>query len=73
MAEQIVIIIDRPNVGVHYKAATPEAETRDQLAASELALHALAQKVRDLHSTLGLACPPVVLNLASSDLWRLGM
>jgi hypothetical protein len=42
MAEQIIIDIVRPEVGVEYCLESQEAQPEDQLAACELALHALA-------------------------------
>lgn len=73
MAEQIIINIVRPDVGVEYRAESQEAEIPDRLAAAELALHALAQHVRELCGTMGLPCPPEVSALIDSDLWRHGM
>ena len=73
MAEQIIINIVRPEVGVEYRAESQEAELPDRLAAAELALHALARHVRELRSTLGMSCPAVVANLADSETWRHGM
>jgi hypothetical protein len=73
MAEQIIINIARPDVGIEYRPESNEAELADRLAACELALHALAQHVRELRGMLGLSCPDVVENLAVSDTWRHGM
>ena len=73
MPEQIVMNIVRPDVGVEYRAESQEAEIADRLAASELALHALAQHVRDLRTALGLDCPAVLANLIASDSWQNGM
>jgi hypothetical protein len=72
MAEQIIVNIVRPDVGIEYRAESKEAELGDRLAASELALHALAQNVRDLRSSLGLPCPDVVEAMIASDTWRHG-
>ena len=57
-------------MGIQYNRASPEAEPRDMVAASELSLHALARHVREMRANLGLPCPTVVLNLADSDLWK---
>jgi len=73
MAEQIIINVVRPEVGIEYRQESPESELSDRLATSKLALHALAQNVRDLHAMLGLVCPPEIENLAESDIWRSGM
>lgn len=73
MAEQIIINVVRPEVGITYRPESPEAELPDRLAAAELALHALARHVRELSSQLGRACPPVVERLAASDMWRQAM
>lgn len=73
MAEQIIIRIIRPQVEIEYLPESREAELQDRLAASELALHALAQNVRDLREMLGMVCPSEVQNLADSDTWRSGM
>jgi len=48
MAEQIIINIVRPDVGIEYRPESHEAELADRLAACELTLHALAQHVRKL-------------------------
>lgn len=73
MNEQIIINIARPEVGIEYRAATKEAELPDRLAAAELALHALAQHVCELHTEMGVPCPGVVANLAASEIWRRGL
>ena len=73
MPEQIIIRIVRPNVEVEYKPESLEAEMADNLAASELALHALARHVRNLQEMMGRVCPPEVKNLVDSDTWRSGM
>lgn len=73
MAEQVIVNIVRPEVGIEYRPESQEAQPDDQLAACELALHALAQRVQVLRAALGRPCPEVVVNLISSDLWRQGM
>ena len=73
MAEQIVINIVRPEVGIEYRAESQEAELADRLAACELGLHALARHVAELCSTLGRPCPKAVADLIASDTWRSGL
>ncbi len=73
MAEQVIANIERPAVGIDYVSPSQEAGITDRLAACELALHALAQHVRDIRVGLGLPCPREVFDLAASDSWRLGM
>lgn len=73
MTEQITIDIVRPEVGIEYHPDSQEAQPQDQLAACELALHALARRVQLLRAALNLPCPAVVENMARSDLWRSGM
>lgn len=73
MAEQIIINIVRPEVGVEYVPESQEAQPADQLAACELALHALGRRGQDLCAALHRPCPEVVANLVRSDLWRHGM
>lgn len=73
MAEQIIVNIVRPEVGIDYRAESPEAELTDRLAASELAVHALAKHVCEMRSTLGLECPALIKNLAESNTWQSGM
>ena len=73
MAEQIIINIVRPDVGIEYRQESSESELADRLAATNLALHALAQHSRELHAMSGLVCPPVINNVAESDIWRSGM
>ena len=70
MADRVIINIEWPEVGIGYEAESKEAELGDRLAASELALHALAQHVRDLRATLHLPRPSEVSHVISADSWR---
>jgi len=73
MAEQIICNIVRPEVGISYIPESKEALLPDRLAAAELSLITLAKHICDIRSELGLPCPPIVDNLAKSDLWQAGM
>ena len=73
MPEQIIIDIARPEVGIEYFPESREAQPEDQLAACEVALHALARRVQVLCAALNRPCAEVVENLVRSELWRQGM
>jgi hypothetical protein len=68
--ERVTIIIDKPEVGIHYQPETSEAETGDELAASELGLHALAQHIVALREQLGLRVPSVLRQVIEANTWR---
>jgi hypothetical protein len=73
VAEQIIVNIVRPEVGIAYLAESPEADLPDRLAAAELALHALARYLRKRRSEMGLPCPSEVVAIVDPDSWRRGM
>jgi len=73
MADQVIVNIARPEVGIAFIAESPEAMLADRLAACQLALHGLARQVQGLHQVLGTSCPNVVEQMVASDSWPYGM
>lgn len=73
MAEQILINIVRPEVGVEYRPESLEAQPEDALAAYQLGMHALARQVQMMCRALSQPCPEAVETVVRSDLWRNGM
>lgn len=70
MAEQIVLNIERPAVGISYAPASAEAEAGDELAAAELGLHALARHAVALRSRLGLRVPTILVAVVEAETFR---
>lgn len=73
MAEQIVINIVRPEVGMSYRAETSEAEPADELAAYYLAFPSMAVRILHLSRDLGAPCHALVEAVANSDIARHGL
>lgn len=73
MPDRITIEIFRPEVAIEYHLESQEAGPVDRLAASELALHALAQQILMQRTALGLPCPTVITCLVESNIWQNGM
>lgn len=71
MSEQITVQFpERGGVETYYLPESPEAEQRDELRATELALHALAANAVRLRQECGLPVPPVLLAVVGAHTFR---
>ena len=70
MAEQVLLNIERPDVGITYTPASLEAEAGDELAAAELGLHALARHAVALRSQLGLRVPAILVAVIEAETFK---
>ncbi len=73
MADQIIITIQRPDVGIKYNPESPEAEMLDELASMELGFHALSRHIRHLFQELGMRVPDEVTAVYNSDAAKRGL
>ncbi len=73
MPEQIIVNIERPEVGIVYHPASHEAAPEDEIAACVLGIHTIARHVHNLSTMRGLQCPPEVELVLATDLWKRGM
>jgi hypothetical protein len=70
MPEQLVVNIVRPEVRIEYRSEKGATDVEEQVAACELALHALAKRTESLYARLGRRCPAIVTDLVQSNLWE---
>ncbi len=70
MAEQVLLNIERPAVGITYTRASPEAEAGDKLAAMEFGLYALTRQVVELRAQLDLRVPAILLAVLEAETFR---
>ena len=68
--EQIVCVVDRPRVVIRYVPPHKDCDALDRLAAAELALVALARHTIELRAEHGLPVKGLIMQVASSDVWK---